>query len=307
MKTLITLVILLIGSTIYAQTTISGRVTDARNEPIQGANVYLEGTYDGATTNEKGSFIFTTENEPGENPGTNPDGGGNPSSGGPPPSYSNEKNEVDPIENETRSNQTVTASAGGPYHGSVNDTIVFDGSKSTPAENISSYYWVLGDGATAFGQIVKHIYAKPGNYTVTLIVTSTVNQSDTDTTTAFIQQKPATINQTNDSRNIHTINIDKIQGTLIDSDNSGVFDLFVNDNTGITNSVMQTNDGLYLLDTNDDGIWDYAYTVLIDELISYDEIQDESNIYLWIISGIVIILCLAIGIVLFFKYRLDWI
>ncbi|MCA0132324.1 TonB-dependent receptor [Winogradskyella alexanderae] len=63
MKTLITLVTLLIGSTIYAQTTISGRVTDARNEPIQGANVYLEGTYDGATTNEKGSFIFTTEEQ----------------------------------------------------------------------------------------------------------------------------------------------------------------------------------------------------------------------------------------------------
>ncbi len=43
-----------------AQTTISGKVTDTKGEAIFGANVFLEGTYDGASTNEKGEFNFTT-------------------------------------------------------------------------------------------------------------------------------------------------------------------------------------------------------------------------------------------------------
>ena len=42
------------------QTTISGTVTDNKKQPIIGANVYLDGTYDGATTNEEGIFSFET-------------------------------------------------------------------------------------------------------------------------------------------------------------------------------------------------------------------------------------------------------
>jgi len=44
-----------------AQTTISGKVVDQNNQPIIGANVYLDGTYDGATTNDTGDFSFDTE------------------------------------------------------------------------------------------------------------------------------------------------------------------------------------------------------------------------------------------------------
>lgn len=40
---------------------ISGKVTDSKNNPILGANVYLDGTYDGGSTNEKGEFSFNTE------------------------------------------------------------------------------------------------------------------------------------------------------------------------------------------------------------------------------------------------------
>ena len=45
---------------LLGQSTISGVVTNAKNEPIVGANVYLEGTYDGASTGEDGSFSFET-------------------------------------------------------------------------------------------------------------------------------------------------------------------------------------------------------------------------------------------------------
>ncbi|WP_407556932.1 TonB-dependent receptor [Winogradskyella sp. 4-2091] len=61
MSKLITILILLIFGAVNAQTTISGKVIDTKNEPIFGANVYLEGTYDGATTNEVGEFTFSTE------------------------------------------------------------------------------------------------------------------------------------------------------------------------------------------------------------------------------------------------------
>jgi hypothetical protein len=43
-----------------AQTSISGIVIDEKNNPITGANVYLEGTYDGASTNTNGNFSFKT-------------------------------------------------------------------------------------------------------------------------------------------------------------------------------------------------------------------------------------------------------
>ena len=46
---------------VIAQTTISGKVTDSKNNAIFGANVYLDGTYDGSSTNENGEFSFKTE------------------------------------------------------------------------------------------------------------------------------------------------------------------------------------------------------------------------------------------------------
>lgn len=55
------LVLMLVASLTFAQTTINGKVTDSKNIPIVGANVYLDGTYDGDTTDDDGNFSFTTE------------------------------------------------------------------------------------------------------------------------------------------------------------------------------------------------------------------------------------------------------
>ncbi|ARN78570.1 TonB-dependent receptor [Nonlabens spongiae] len=43
-----------------AQTTISGVITDTDKNPLLDVNVYLDGTYDGATTDIEGKFSFTT-------------------------------------------------------------------------------------------------------------------------------------------------------------------------------------------------------------------------------------------------------
>ncbi|MEM8510296.1 MAG: TonB-dependent receptor [Bacteroidota bacterium] len=54
------IVTFLTAMTIWAQNTVNGKVTDKAGNPIIGANVYLEGTYDGASTNKEGSFYFET-------------------------------------------------------------------------------------------------------------------------------------------------------------------------------------------------------------------------------------------------------
>jgi outer membrane cobalamin receptor len=58
MKTLICLLLLLIASATFAQTTISGKIIDAKNQPIANANVFIDGTYDGANSNAAGEFTI---------------------------------------------------------------------------------------------------------------------------------------------------------------------------------------------------------------------------------------------------------
>ena len=60
MRTLYTFTLLLLVYFGNAQQTISGTVVDEKNKPIVGANVFIDGTYDGASTDEKGNFSFQT-------------------------------------------------------------------------------------------------------------------------------------------------------------------------------------------------------------------------------------------------------
>ena len=60
MKHILTCIIVLVSIQISAQKTINGTIFNMKNIPIAGANIYIEGTYDGSTTNEKGGFSFTT-------------------------------------------------------------------------------------------------------------------------------------------------------------------------------------------------------------------------------------------------------
>lgn len=60
MKTFYTFTFLLIAFISNAQQTVSGIVVDEKNKPIAGANVFIDGTYDGASTDDKGIFSFQT-------------------------------------------------------------------------------------------------------------------------------------------------------------------------------------------------------------------------------------------------------
>lgn len=48
------------SSAIIAQTDIKGRVLDQQGAAIIGANVFIEGSYDGSVTDENGDFQFKT-------------------------------------------------------------------------------------------------------------------------------------------------------------------------------------------------------------------------------------------------------
>lgn len=61
MRILVSFLFILISIVASAQNIIKGTVTDTKGLPIQGANVYLEGTYDGSTTNDYGDFKFKTD------------------------------------------------------------------------------------------------------------------------------------------------------------------------------------------------------------------------------------------------------
>tara|TARA_R110002050_G_scaffold770_1_gene5370 strand:+ start:329 stop:2482 length:2154 start_codon:yes stop_codon:yes gene_type:complete len=60
MQKLIIIFITLISIQLTAQTTINGNVFSSKNEFINGANIYLDGTYDGTTSDKNGTFSFST-------------------------------------------------------------------------------------------------------------------------------------------------------------------------------------------------------------------------------------------------------
>ncbi len=61
MKTLIVSFLLgIFPALLLSQNIISGTITDAKGVPLIGANIYLEGTYDGASSDEFGKFSFET-------------------------------------------------------------------------------------------------------------------------------------------------------------------------------------------------------------------------------------------------------
>lgn len=60
MKTIFTLAVLFYSITIFSQATLSGKVVDEKGKPVAGANIYIEGTYDGTSSDEKGDFNFST-------------------------------------------------------------------------------------------------------------------------------------------------------------------------------------------------------------------------------------------------------
>ncbi|MBC3758313.1 TonB-dependent receptor [Hyunsoonleella sp. SJ7] len=64
MKTILKCILLLFCGSVYAQTTISGTVTDDSGQPIPGANIIIVGTSSGTVTDFDGGFTLTSNQNP---------------------------------------------------------------------------------------------------------------------------------------------------------------------------------------------------------------------------------------------------
>jgi PKD repeat protein len=89
---------------------------------------------------------------------------------------------------------TVTADISAPDQGTVGQSVDFDGSdSSTSSGSITEYQWNFGDGTTASGEQVSHTYDQPGDYTVSLEVTTSGGLTDTTTHDIRIEAQPVAI------------------------------------------------------------------------------------------------------------------
>lgn len=60
MKSIFSFALLFLTLLGYSQTLLSGKVVDEKGKPVSGVNIFIEGTYDGASSGETGDFSFTT-------------------------------------------------------------------------------------------------------------------------------------------------------------------------------------------------------------------------------------------------------
>lgn len=95
---------------------------------------------------------------------------------------------------EVRVNAKPVAEAGADRRIAVGEETVFDGGGSADSDGvIASHEWDFGDGRTATGQTVRHAYAAPATYTVTLRIrddSDVANSGDTDTLTVIVNDPP---------------------------------------------------------------------------------------------------------------------
>jgi subtilisin len=84
-------------------------------------------------------------------------------------------------------NMQPVADAGGPYSGTEDTALSFDGSASYDDDGDTiTYSWNFGDGSTGVGVTPNHVYTAGGIYTVTLIVNDGEVDSEPSITTADI-------------------------------------------------------------------------------------------------------------------------
>jgi chitodextrinase len=276
---------------------------------------------------------------------------------------------------------TADGTAGEPYKGFIGEILHFDGSRSYDRDGtIVSWHWSFGDGTTANGSVVTHIYTEAGAYTVLLTVTDDDGATDTFSTVARIKMpnrpplKPTFSGPLEGNRNVsyvfsavttdpdnddvryiiiwgdgsqntsplfksgHSIQIlhqwrslgfytvqvyaqDPSNATsemyevrvsidvryvgslgyLINSDSVGPFDAFYSNLTRNLTSVQRQPTGVYLIDTNGDGSFDYQYNPATGAFREYPE--QLGTEYVMLLVGVVIVIILIVLLAYFGKWK----
>ena len=83
-----------------------------------------------------------------------------------------------------------------PLQPMAGEEITFDASSSYDPEDCTlQYQWNFGDGTTASGKVVKHVFIDDGVYSVTLIVTDKWGKTDKKVQTVNVLNPPPDVNQ----------------------------------------------------------------------------------------------------------------
>lgn len=118
-------------------------------------------------------------------------------------------------------NEAPFADHGGPYTGTVGQSISLDGSASFDADGtIVSYAWDFGDSNVGSGAQPTHSYASAGTFTVTLTVTDDDGATDEVTTTATITEPSSNNPPVADPNGPYT----GVVGQPVQFDGSGSYD-----------------------------------------------------------------------------------
>ena len=98
---------------------------------------------------------------------------------------------------------------------------------------------------------------------------------------------------------------DEIQGYLLDVNNDSIYDIFHNDATGSDTTVELQDNGIYLLDSDGDALWDYEYNPGTDMLTPHTPAEEEDIACLYALVALIAIVAIcAIGFA-YFLYRVK--
>jgi PKD repeat protein len=270
---------------------------------------------------------------------------------------------------------TADGTAGEPYTAFIGEELHFNGSRSYDRDGtIVSWRWSFGDGITANGTTVSHLYTEAGVYTVLLTVTDNDGATDTYETVARVKLpnrpplQPTLTGPLEGNRNISYIfsavttdpDEDDVRymilwgdssqntspffrsghsiqtlhqwaawgfytvqvyaqdpsnvtsgvyeivvaidvryvgslGYLINTDSIGQFDVFYSNLTRNQTSVQRQPTGVYLIDTNGDGKYDYQYDPSSSSFREYPETLGPEYTMLLVGLGAVIVLLVLLG------------
>lgn len=182
----------------------------------------------------------------------------------------------------------------GPTQGNINTEYIFT-VRSIDADSDSLQYFInWGDGSIQSSGLIpsnvncitQHSWSRAGKYFIT------VTASDNHTT----------------SSSEKTIWIDALTvgdlGYLLDTNSDEIFDVFHNEATGIETMVNLKEEGIYLIDSNGDGRWDYEYYAskgMLSKILQQPDIPETKQLPFLLIGllSFVVVLC----IILFFHRR----